>query len=157
MAHWAHALTIAVLTAGSVPAPGLACGDKFFVSGRGTRYQRPKLSRAASVLNYADPASSIAAILTSDKLDAALRREGHRSTLVQTNRELATTLAAGRFDVVLTADALSASVARAIGQSTGAAAIVPLDAQPRGRSLIEAIDLAVEKRDRELHKALGVE
>ena len=29
----------------------LACGDKFLVAGRGTRYQRPKNARAASVLD----------------------------------------------------------------------------------------------------------
>ena len=38
----------------------LACGDKFLVTGRGTRFQRPKNARAASVLIYANPASGTA-------------------------------------------------------------------------------------------------
>jgi hypothetical protein len=66
-------------------------------------------------------------------------------------------LASGRFDVVPTADALTSSVTRAVGAVPDAATVVALDAQPRGRSLIEAIDRAVEKRDRELRKSLGVE
>ena len=60
----------------------LACGDKFLIGGRGTRYQRPKNARAASVLIYADPASASAAALKRAKVDGPgkrpLRRDSHR-------------------------------------------------------------------------------
>ena len=38
----------------------LACGDKFLVGSRGTRYQRPKNARAAMILIYAAPESELA-------------------------------------------------------------------------------------------------
>jgi hypothetical protein len=68
----------------------LACGDKFLIAGRGTRYQRPKNVRAASVLIYADPASAVAAALKKAKVESLLKLEGHRATKVHTLHELST-------------------------------------------------------------------
>ena len=51
----------------------LACGDKFLIGGRGTRYQRPKNARAASVLIYADPASAVASTLKKSKVESLLK------------------------------------------------------------------------------------
>jgi hypothetical protein len=65
-----------------------ACGDKFLVSGRGTRYQRPKSARAATVLIYADPASAVAVSLKKAKVESLLKLEGHRATKVQTLDQL---------------------------------------------------------------------
>ena len=58
----------------------------------------------------------------------------------------------GRFDVVLTSASVATTVERLVGGVRDAAVVVPIDAQPRGRSLVEAIDLAVEKRDKNLRK-----
>ncbi|HKC25084.1 MAG TPA: hypothetical protein VKF32_10105, partial [Thermoanaerobaculia bacterium] len=80
-----------------------ACGDKFLVAGRGTRYQRPKNARAASILIYANPASGLPAVLRSVSVESLLKREGHRSTTVETPEQLSAILAGGRFDVVLAA------------------------------------------------------
>ena len=81
-----------------------ACGDKFLIGGRGTRYQRPKNARAASVLIYADPASPLrhpqesqgriaaqarrpsrhqgadARSVVDDRVERPLRRDSHRRT-----------------------------------------------------------------------------
>src|SRR5947208_14171903 len=76
----------------------LACGDKFLVAGRGTRYQRPKNARAASVLIYANPSSGLPAALKKVKVDSVLKHEGHRSTTVETFDQLSAILAGGRFD-----------------------------------------------------------
>ena len=78
-----------------------ACGDKFLVAGRGTRYQRPKNARAASVLIYADPASAVAASLKKAKVESLLKLEGHRATKVQTLEELSTVMSSGHYDVIL--------------------------------------------------------
>src|SRR4051812_41271373 len=89
-----------------------ACGDKFLIGGRGTRYQRPKTARAASVLIYADPASTVAATLKKGKVESLLKLEGHRAINVQTLEQLSTVASSGRYDVILTANSDSASVQR---------------------------------------------
>src|SRR5437867_7323949 len=79
----------------------LACGDKFLVVGRGTRYQRPKNARAASVLIYANPSTGLQAALKKLPVESVLKHEGHRSTTVEAPDQLSAILASGRFDVVL--------------------------------------------------------
>src|SRR5262245_61762903 len=90
----------------------LACGEKFLMGGRGTRFQRAKSARAASVLIYADPASPLAAVLKKSKVESVLKLEGHRTTKVQSLDQLSTIVAAGRFDVILTANDASPNVQR---------------------------------------------
>jgi hypothetical protein len=130
----------------------LACGDKFLVAGRGTRYQRPKAARAASVLIYADPSSAVAASLKKAKVESLLKLEGHRATRVQTLQELSATVSNGRYDVILTANSDSASVERLVHASPGAATVLSLDQLLKNRSLLQAIDEAVSQRDQQLRK-----
>jgi len=143
---------ILVLAVGS-PGDLLACGDKFLVAGRGTRYQRPKTARAASVLIYADPASAVAASLKKAKIESLLKLEGHRATKVQTVQELSTVLASGRYDVILTANSDSANVQRLIQVSADAAIVIAVDDLVKNRSILAAIDKAVLQRDQNLKKA----
>jgi hypothetical protein len=130
----------------------LACGDKFLIAGRGTRYQRPKNARAASLLIYADPASAVAAALKKAKVESLLKLEGHRATKVQTFQELSTIVASGRYDVILTANSDSANVERLVQASPDAAIVVAVDDLVKNRSLLEAIDKAVFQRDQNLKK-----
>lgn len=130
----------------------LACGDKFLIAGRGTRYQRPKSARAASVLIYTDPASPLAATLKKAKVESLLKLEGHRATKVQTIQELSTIVATGRYDVILTADSDSANVQRLLQGSPDAAVVVAVDELVKNRTLLEAIDRAVLQRDHNLKK-----
>lgn len=130
----------------------LACGEKFLIAGRGTRYQRPKNARAASVLIYTDPASSLAAILKKAKVESLLKLEGHRTTKVQTLQELSTIVAGGRYDVILTPNSDSADVQRLVQASPDAAIVVAVDDLVKNRSLLEAIDQAVQQRDHNLKK-----
>lgn len=131
-----------------------ACGDKFLVSGRGTRYQRPKNARAASVLIYADPASAMAVSLKNAKVESLLKLEGHRATKVQTLDQLSTVVSSGRFDVILTANSDSASVQRMLAASPDSAIVVGVDDLVKTRSLLQAIDKAVLQRDQNLKKTL---
>ena len=130
----------------------LACGDKFLVAGRGTRYQRPKNARAASVLIYADPASAVAATLKKAKIESLLKLEGHRATKVQTLHELSNVVSSGRYDVILTANSDSANVQRLVASSPDAAIVVAVDDLMKNRSLLQAIDKAVLQRDQNLKK-----
>jgi len=131
----------------------LACGDKFLVGGRGTRYQRPKTARAASVLIYANPASGLPATLTSGKVKSALKGEGHRATTVETYEQLSAILAGGRFDVILAASSAAASVEQLVGAGPDRAIVLAFDAAPKEQSLLKAIDKAVEQRDKNAKKA----
>jgi hypothetical protein len=128
----------------------IACGDKFLVAGRGTRYQRPKTARAASVLIYADPTSSVAATLKKEKVESLLKLEGHRATRVQSLEELSAVVSSGRYDVILTAASDSANVQRLL-TSRDAATVVAVD-DLKNRSLLQAIDTAVLQRDQNLKK-----
>ena len=149
----------------------LACGDKFLVAGRGTRYQRPKSFRAASVLIYANPSSGLPAALGKLPVESVLKHEGHRSTMVETFDQLSAVLAGGRYDVVLAASSVINAVKDLLGAGPDAPTVVALcikgggpaspegrpsvpcvKAPPRERSLLEAIDKAVEQRDRNVRR-----
>jgi hypothetical protein len=146
----AFGVLVVVLSIGAVDV--LACGDKFLMAGRGTRYQRPKSARSASVLIYADPASAVTAALKKAKVESLLKLEGHRTTKVQTLQELSAIVAAGRYDVILTPSRDSANVQRLVQGSTDGVAVVGVDDLVRNRSLLEAIDRAVLQRDQNLKK-----
>jgi len=149
----------------------LACGDKFLVAGRGTRYQRPKNARAASVLIYANPSTGLEAALRKLPVESVLKREGHRSTKVEAPEQLSAILAGGRFDVVLAASGDAPAVEELLGGGPDAPIVLAvclkgagqekpaagkgsscLKAPPKEHSLLEAIDKAVERRDHNARK-----
>ena len=131
-----------------------ACGDKFLVGGRGTRYQRPKNARAASVLIYADPTSAVAASLKKAKVESLLKLEGHKATKVQTLNELSNVVTSGRYDVILTANSDSANVQRMLATGPDAAIVVGVDDLVKNKTLLQAIDKAVVQRDQNLKKTV---
>ncbi len=150
----------------------LACGDKFLVAGRGTRYQRPKNARAASVLIYANPSTGLQAALQKLPLESVLKHEGHRSTTVETREQLSAILASGRFDVVLVSSGDAAAVEELLGPGADAPVMVSfcvkadgqkqpasdksascLKTPPKQHSLLEVIDKAVERRDQNARRA----
>ena len=165
---WIAFLAAAGLWAG---ADLLACGDKFLVVGRGTRYQRPKNARAASVLIYANPATGLTAALKGVPVESVLKHEGHRSTTVQTPEQLSAILAGGRFDVVLAASGDAEAVEKLVGTAPDAPIVLAvcdkkeaarkkeqtascsLSAPPKEWTLLEAIDKAVERHDQNARKA----
>ena len=147
-----------------------ACGDKFLVSGRGTRYQRPKNARAASILIYADPATGLAGAMEKGPLDSVLKREGHRTTIVETAEQLAALVVGGRFDVVLAAIGVVEAVSAFVGVAPDAPVVVAFCAANGGQaragrsapcvktplregSLLRAIDDAIAQHDRNARKA----
>jgi hypothetical protein len=151
----------------------LACGDKFLVVGRGTRYERPKNARAASILIYTNPSTGLEAALHKLPVESLLKREGHHSTTVDAPEQLSTILASGHFDVVLAASADTAAVEELLGGAPDAPIVLSvctkgagqekpaagkssrcaLKAPPKEYSLLEAIDNAVERRDQNARKA----
>jgi hypothetical protein len=181
LARWGREVSVSrrIRLLGLVAALGLcmaadllACGDKFLVASRGTRYQRPKNARAASVLIYANPSSGLPAALGKVPVESVLKREGHRSTVVETFEQLSAVLAGGRFDVVLAASGVVTAIKDLLGAAPDAPVVVALcvraggaetagrgetnpcvKSPPKSRSLLEAIDKAVERRDRNARRA----
>jgi len=147
-----HMATVAAALGLFLGGDLLACGDKFLSSGRGTRYQRPKNARAASILIYATPAMQ-GATLRPDQVQSVLKHGGHRSTTVGTLEQLSAILQGGSFDVVLAESGVTAAVQDLLGAAPGAAVVLALDPASKNRSLLRAIDKAVEQRDRNLKKA----
>lgn len=145
-----HVATIVAVVGLFMGGDLLACGDKFLSSGRGTRYQRPKTARAASILIYAHPAGVLP---SDDRMQAALKQGGHRATTVQTLEQLSAILQGGRFDVVLAGSTTAPAVQQLLGNRRDSAVVLALDASSKERSLLRAIDKAVEQRDRNVKKA----
>ncbi|MEO5894923.1 MAG: hypothetical protein ABIS06_04425 [Vicinamibacterales bacterium] len=148
MRHRMLTLGAAALLAVLVTTDLSACGDKFLMASRGTRYQRPKNFRAAAVLIYTQPADG----LTSAKIESMLKSEGHRYTTVQSFEQLSTMLAGARFDVVLTGATGSPAVQRLVSTAPDAAVVVALDTKPKEGAVLKAIDKAVQQRDKNLKR-----
>ena len=142
----------------------LACGEKFLVAGRGTRYQRPKNFRAASILIYANPSSGLETALRKMPVESVLKREGHRYTTAATPEQLSAVLASERFDVVLAASGDVPAVERLFDGRPDAPIVLSvclkgqeqpvaqgeacsLKAPTKERHLLQAIDRAVERYD----------
>lgn len=101
-----------------------ACGDKFLVVNRGTRFERPASRRTALVLVYARPASDLARTLASVPVEATLKKAGYQSARVVSERELDQALAQRMWDLVV-ADAVDARVIRQ-HLAEGSSVVVPV-------------------------------
>jgi hypothetical protein len=122
MKSTAGCLAVALMAA----APGglEGCGDKFLRVGRGARYQRGYAAvRPACILIYASPGSSLSAALR--ELEPALKKAGHKATVVEAPAAVGSALASGAYNVVLAGLADVAVV-----QSQAKAAPVPFDVLP---------------------------
>ena len=139
--RWASLTVIVFILAGG---DLLACGDKFLVAGRGTRYQRPKNARAGSVLIYANPSSQ--------RMQAFLERQGHHAVAVTTFDELSAIVRSQHFDVILAATDVAVRIQQLLAGTPDGAVVVALESAPKPAMLLNAIDNAVEQRDHALQK-----
>lgn len=128
----------------------VACGDKFLVAGRGTRYQRPRNARNASIVIYANPSTDNRIIVGSSRMESMLEGRGHSATTVTTSEQLSAILRAGRVDVVLVASDMAGKIKQLLSGASGAAVVLALDARPSAAKLLRAVDQAVEQHDRNL-------
>ena len=130
----------------------LACGDKFLVGPRGTRFQRPKGAPVGSVLIYAEPKSAMAAAIKKDDTEKVLKLAGHHVKTVKTLQNLSTLVSNGHYDVILTSNADLASVQRLIQGSSDAAKPLSIDDLLKSRTILEEIDKEVVQRDQNRKK-----
>ncbi len=154
------------LTAGCAGTDLLACGDKFLIVARGTRFERAPVARQnVGILLYANPASDLPRAIASLSVEATLRKAGYRPLSVSNIDEFDKALRAGGWELVVVdlADAPAAS-ARVDGQ--GAPLVLPvalnstraalaeakkrykgvITAPTRGQMFLDAIDDAIDRK-----------
>jgi hypothetical protein len=79
-----------------------ACGDKFLLLSRGTRFERPAMRRVpATIVAYARSGSGLPAALADLPVRDTLVRAGYTFTVVTTAAQLEATIAAGAVDLVM--------------------------------------------------------
>ena len=115
-----------------------ACGDKFLVASRGTRFQRAGLvRRPASVLVYAAPSSRMAGMIAQLGVADALTKVGYRPTIVTDAGEMARQLREGRWDLVLV-DLADAAALPSAGGTIPAPAVVTVAYDASGTAMAQA-------------------
>jgi hypothetical protein len=103
----------------------LACGDKFLVSIRGTRYQQaPAVRKPASILIYTNPASDVPKALAGVQVDATLRSVGYRPTTVGTPAEFEKALSQGGWDLILVGLADAEAVSKRVQSNASVLPVV---------------------------------
>lgn len=101
MKKWCLAILISAVSIAGV-SELFACGDKFLVVSRGTRYQRAPITRPpASILVYANPASELPKALSNVPVDRTLRKAGYKPTSVATAEELERALREREWDLIV--------------------------------------------------------
>jgi hypothetical protein len=135
----ARLLVVGVLVLSGVGASGdlLACGDKFLVVSRGTRYQRAGQGpHAASILVYL-PASSSLPKAFERVSEKETKKAGYHFVNVSNTNELDQALKQGGWDLLLTDLADSQAIR---GRVNGASAplLVPVAYQTTGTELAQA-------------------
>jgi hypothetical protein len=153
----------------------LACGDKFLVVTRGTRFQRPSARRPASILVYANPASGLPKTLATLPIDITLRKAGYQPTLVSTATELNQALRGGPWDLVLADATDAAGLSGDLQKNTRAVLLVVvfdasaaqlkqlkqqyprlLKSPTRSQTVLEAVDEALASRPKSAKAATKI-
>ena len=102
-----------------------ACGDKFLVSSRGTRYQHaPAAHGPAAILIYTNPASEVPKALASVSVVSTLSRVGYQPTLVGSAAEFEAMLSRGGWDLVLVGMADAQAVSQRVKNNAGVLPVV---------------------------------
>ncbi len=119
----------------------LACGEKFLVMSRGTRFQRAGVARQpAKILVYANPSSTLPKALERAMVGDTLRKAGYRPTLVAAAGDLDLALRQGGWDLVV-ADLGDSTTLRARLQSSDAPMVMPVVLNATG------VEIAKAKKD----------
>jgi len=109
--------------------PGLACGDKLLVIGRGVRFQNAYAQHQANILIYSNGTQS-GAILSSAKLQATLKQAGHKLQMVEGASQLDEALKSGKVDVVLADFADIAGITRQLQSAPSKPVLLPILVKP---------------------------
>lgn len=132
-------LLFALLLWGSAAgADLLACGDKFLVPSRGTRFARAPVAREkVSILVYARPGSALADELGETSIAAILIKAGYRATVAVDAEQLQSALGKGSWNLVL-ADLADSEGVRGRSRDSRSPAILPVLREPKREVLARA-------------------
>jgi hypothetical protein len=116
----------------------LACGDKFLIVSRGTRFQRASAVRPpANILVYTNPTSTLPKALEKAAVDETLRKAGYRPTSVSQASELDAAIKKGGWDVIVT-DLADSPAVRGRVQGKDAPMVLPVVLNATGTQLAQA-------------------
>jgi hypothetical protein len=109
----------------------LACGDKFLVGSRGTRYQRARIAgRQAAVLVYVNPGTAMAKALVGVPVDDNLKKAGYRGAAVGSIAELEKAISQGGWDLVIADLSDGAAIRGKLPQGASAPMVFPIAYNP---------------------------
>jgi hypothetical protein len=137
-----------LLVAGSSTSDSLlACGEKFLMGSRGTRFHRPTVRQSAAILVYANPALNLPKALANVPFEATLRKAGYQPTVVTSLAALSSALSRGGWDLVL-ADVSDSQALSTRPQNASSPIVLPVMYNPTGAELA-----AAKKQHRRILKA----
>lgn len=114
-----------------------ACGNKYLVTSRGTRFSKVPVARHdAKILVYAPSDSALTKTLGNIPIDSILEKVGYQPTTVTGIGELESTLRTGEWDVVLVD--LSDTESLRVIQASAVSAVLPVIHRPSRTELREA-------------------
>ena len=120
------AAVVLILVGAGVTEPLVACGEKFLMRSRGTRFLRAAPARtSASILVYANPAFNLPKALANVSVDATLRKAGYRPSTVTSRDEFTTAMGRGGWDLVIV-DVADSSAVMKQAQSANAPVVLPV-------------------------------
>ena len=115
----------------------LACGDKFLVSSRGTRYEKAPAKRDPSaILIWSNPQSELPKGLASVAVNETLSRVGYRPTTVSTLADFEKALNRGGWDLVILGVTDASAVSKRLPPDPPV--LLPVVFQPTDRQMKEA-------------------
>jgi hypothetical protein len=130
-------LLVLVLVGLGAAADVFACGNKFLVASRGTRFGQVAIARQdASILVYANPDSTMPQSMADVPVEAVLLKAGYRPTIVADPEEFKQALSQGGWDLVLADLNDSAAVQAEMGDE--APMMVPVLYEPTKREFQQA-------------------
>ncbi len=116
----------------------LACGNKFLVPSRGTRFGKVAVDRQdAAILVYAAPASGVAKAMGDIPVETVLLQAGYMPTRVSDPQGLSTALEKGGWDLVL-ADLDASETLRWQLEGDNAPTVVPVLYEPTKSDMVQA-------------------
>ena len=117
----------------------LACGEKFMVISRGTRFQRAGMARhSANILVYASASSTLAKSLAKAAPDTTLLKAGYRPYLAKDTTELDEAIRQGGLDLIVADVDDSTAVRNRLKGSNAAPMIIPVLLSATGTEVAQA-------------------